>query len=291
MALLLSQLLALVVMSQLCRAAERRLRLARYEFFPELMFVEDSAERDKIWDGTNALRYEMPLNILLGVLWLLSYLVVWVTARRWLSLQSPLVKCVAWGALGLGVAVAVPCVRTWLLRRRIAHRIRLALRKRKIPVCMVCGYNLTGLTEARCPECGQRYDLSLCPECGGVGYESRTWQLLAGLTALVAWGAITGLFAIRLSQRVPPLPDERYEFIVWQVPAPIGILGVGFVVSYLTAGRRRMCSCCRGCGRIGATVPAIPQGGPPDPAPRAGSSTPAHTPPPPAPASAPAADP
>ncbi len=29
-------------------------------------------------------------------------------------------------------------------------------RRRKHGLCIHCGYNLTGLTEPRCPECGER---------------------------------------------------------------------------------------------------------------------------------------
>ena len=36
---------------------------------------------------------------------------------------------------------------------------RLALTGREAVCCPVCGYNLTGLTEARCPECGARFTL------------------------------------------------------------------------------------------------------------------------------------
>ena len=47
----------------------------------------------------------------------------------------------------------VALVRDRLHQRRLAHRRRYGL-------CLECGYNLKGLPEARCPECGSAYDVS-----------------------------------------------------------------------------------------------------------------------------------
>ena len=37
-------------------------------------------------------------------------------------------------------------------------QIRRVLNERGIPVCLRCGYSLTGLTERRCPECGEAFE-------------------------------------------------------------------------------------------------------------------------------------
>jgi hypothetical protein len=42
--------------------------------------------------------------------------------------------------------------RTWTLE------LRKVLRQRGIPICLHCGYDLRGLTEARCPECGNPFE-------------------------------------------------------------------------------------------------------------------------------------
>ena len=40
---------------------------------------------------------------------------------------------------------------------RALHRRR---KRKKLGLCLKCGYNLTGLTELRCPECGQEFETS-----------------------------------------------------------------------------------------------------------------------------------
>ncbi len=43
-------------------------------------------------------------------------------------------------------------------RRPIRRAIRSELNRRGFPICQRCGYSLTGLTEPRCPECGQPFE-------------------------------------------------------------------------------------------------------------------------------------
>ncbi len=49
--------------------------------------------------------------------------------------------------IGFGIAI-------WLTRRDIRRRLRAQLTKKGIPVCIPCGYDLTGNVTGRCPECG-----------------------------------------------------------------------------------------------------------------------------------------
>lgn len=53
-------------------------------------------------------------------------------------------------ALSLGLGVAWQGARTRELRK--------LLRERGVPICLHCGYDLRGLTEARCPECGNPFE-------------------------------------------------------------------------------------------------------------------------------------
>ena len=49
--------------------------------------------------------------------------------------------------IGFGIAI-------WFTRRDIRRRLRAQLAKKGIPVCIPCGYNLTGNESGVCPECG-----------------------------------------------------------------------------------------------------------------------------------------
>ena len=64
----------------------------------------------------------------------------------------------------IGVFTSTICVTASLLgiqlfwRKPLRAYIRRELNQRGIPVCLHCGYNLTGLPELRCPECGQPFE-------------------------------------------------------------------------------------------------------------------------------------
>lgn len=53
--------------------------------------------------------------------------------------------------IGLNLAIRQP------FRRHLRER----LAARGVPICIPCGYDLRGLTEARCPECGTPFDPAL----------------------------------------------------------------------------------------------------------------------------------
>ncbi len=64
----------------------------------------------------------------------------------------------------IGVFTCTICVTASLLgvqlfwRKPLRAYIRRELNQRGIPVCLHCAYNLTGLPEPRCPECGQPFE-------------------------------------------------------------------------------------------------------------------------------------
>lgn len=122
------------------------------------------------------------LYAFVGVYWIL----LWRSMIRWTAARVTKTVLAAVAALGLaavaGVFMApifgsgdievailisgaiVPVI--WVLatvliwRETPAERIeRLSLAGREAVSCPVCGYNMTGLSEARCPECGTRFTL------------------------------------------------------------------------------------------------------------------------------------
>jgi hypothetical protein len=44
--------------------------------------------------------------------------------------------------------------------------------------CPKCGYNLTGLTEDRCPECGEKFSRAELAAIGGIKHPSIVWFLV-----------------------------------------------------------------------------------------------------------------
>lgn len=64
--------------------------------------------------------------------------------------------------LSLAVAPGVAACMWWnavrIWRRRFERHLRERREARGIPVCHACGYDLRGLRELRCPECGRPFD-------------------------------------------------------------------------------------------------------------------------------------
>jgi hypothetical protein len=224
-----------------------RLARAKQRLFTELSLVEDAARRDEVWGKASAARHDMGLNILLSVLLVAGLLGGYYLAEAFSSRLRLPADCFA-AACTLVSLLVFSTLRTWLSRRRLARRIRLRLRELRIPVCLTCGYNLTGLTEPRCPECGEPYDLQHCPACDGLGYDSRVWQLQVGLAILVAWAALTAFLVVRACRRVPPMSEDQFAFFVGS-PLLIALVGAGFILWYVMGGRRETCATCFGQGK------------------------------------------
>ena len=49
----------------------------------------------------------------------------------------------------------------WLTRGRVRRKLRQELIDNGFAICGPCGYDLRGLTESRCPECGAPFDEQL----------------------------------------------------------------------------------------------------------------------------------
>ncbi len=46
-------------------------------------------------------------------------------------------------------------------RNEVRRELRELLREQGIPICIPCGYNLTGIQSPRCPECGEAFGTKL----------------------------------------------------------------------------------------------------------------------------------
>ena len=132
----------------------RRFPAYLLRWFPELERFKMEAERKAAWRKSMS----PAVAILYAIVFLapLTCLSVWIR-RNVLNLVD-----VPWwvGPVVSGATVG-GCMTTgviWLERRRIRRSLRNQLNERGIRVCMKCGYDLCGLPEPRCPECGTAFD-------------------------------------------------------------------------------------------------------------------------------------
>jgi hypothetical protein len=91
-----------------------------------------------------------------AIRWLVS-----IGLSMWLAMIINTVACAIFGSLAS----------LFLWYRPYVRFLRHYLQGRGVAVCLKCGYNLRGLAEPRCPECGSAYNLRglaepRCPECG-----------------------------------------------------------------------------------------------------------------------------
>ena len=83
--------------------------------------------------------------------------VILISLRPWLKIPYSMFGGIVGGFTG-GSGTGVL---TWFWRNRCQRFLRQQLIDSGIPICLKCGYELRGQTEARCPECGTPFDAEL----------------------------------------------------------------------------------------------------------------------------------
>ena len=128
--------------------------------YPELLRLDTDIERKKllrdarIWGRGGRWSWRRLLVILgiyVGIIALSLFLRRAWSTNVYIQQWTGLVRA---GVVG-GFAV---WALDWIWRRPLRDQIRRELIKRGILICQRCGYNLTGLAEPRCPECGTTFD-------------------------------------------------------------------------------------------------------------------------------------
>jgi hypothetical protein len=114
--------------------------------FPEIALIENARERKEVWG--RALVASGQLWWFFAGMMMLAPMPAWLTFGTELGpLALPILISAA------GFVFLAPFV---VVRRRITRAIRIQLVQRGIPMCIPCGYDLTGNTSGICPECGSR---------------------------------------------------------------------------------------------------------------------------------------
>ncbi len=80
-----------------------------------------------------------------------------ISLRPWLNISASTFVGILVGSTWVSGMVVL----TWLWRNRCQRFLRQQLNASGIPICLKCGYDLRGQTEARCPECGTPFDAEL----------------------------------------------------------------------------------------------------------------------------------
>jgi hypothetical protein len=57
----------------------------------------------------------------------------------------------------LGVVVAYIVIFSWIYGRKLRDIVRTELNQQGIPICISCGYDISGQQVSRCPECGREF--------------------------------------------------------------------------------------------------------------------------------------
>jgi len=113
---------------------------------PELLLIEPGPERRRmLQEAINGPRTRT--TTFLCVIGTTSLFIMWDNLVASVPSKWSLVLIFMLYLIGAGLAF-------WLTRRDIRRRLRTQLTKKGIPICIPCGYNLTGNESGTCPECG-----------------------------------------------------------------------------------------------------------------------------------------
>lgn len=113
---------------------------------PELLLFEPGPERRRMFQeavyGPRTLT-----TAFLCVIGATGLFIMWDKLVASVPSNWSLVMIFMLNLIGFGFAM-------WYTRRDIRRRLRIQLVKKGIPICIPCGYNLTGNESGKCPECG-----------------------------------------------------------------------------------------------------------------------------------------
>ena len=117
---------------------------------PELALIESGSERGRmlqqaVQNPRTAVTAFLSVVVATGLFVLWDKLVASVPPK--------------WGLLVVFLLyIAIFGAAVWFARQDIRRRLRAQLASKGIPICIPCGYNLTGNVSGVCPECGKRIE-------------------------------------------------------------------------------------------------------------------------------------
>lgn len=129
--------------------------------FPELALFDGPEERSNAWRAA----IELPRQAVIAWAFLLCPL-LGIGGGLLSAVIGGYVRLQSWGWIWddvkslpvvIPIVLSIPFV-LWIRREHIEQSLREQLIRRGHPICTECGYDLKGLTDPRCPECGTPFD-------------------------------------------------------------------------------------------------------------------------------------
>jgi hypothetical protein len=139
--------------------------------YPELCLIESVAERNNARDIVRAQcrrqGYHMRWRLILIVL-----VVLFIVAQTGIHFVPLLSRHPQWVIVTFDVVILfLSATQYRRYRRHYRRELRRHLAEDNIRLCRECGYDLRGLIEPRCPECGESFDMSSPPDRDRAGQE------------------------------------------------------------------------------------------------------------------------
>lgn len=140
--------------------ARRESMLSFYEkLFPELLLFEPGKDRRRM--KRLMIRNSRTVTAYIFFAVFCVFMVQSILQSTLAQLGLPHWAVTLSGSLSAG---AVVYATIWVSRRKIRRYLREQLVKKGVSVCLECGYQLRGLVEPRCPECGTGFEMRLPPQ-------------------------------------------------------------------------------------------------------------------------------
>ncbi len=134
---------------------DKAMKLLRNWLFPELLLFHEKDDRKRAWRNAEYAVLKKP------ALWVGVLTIVVGGAYLTFSLPSLGVPIGHRGKVR-GVIMAVEILAgytlVWSFRRSIRRNLRMDLAQLGVPICVACGYNLTGNVSGVCPECATKVE-------------------------------------------------------------------------------------------------------------------------------------
>jgi len=130
-----------------------------YRQYPELRFFKSRDELKEVKRAFRKIAFKDRRARLLILTLIATSAALFIFVFEWLN-SFGLAQWLVFLINTLFWAIVGGCAGFFIWHRPYIRFVRQYLQDRGVAVCLRCGYDLRGLTEPRCPECGEPFDES-----------------------------------------------------------------------------------------------------------------------------------